>query len=75
MFMGMDIVVEMRTKFTQLVRVGGVISGSSPSASKQGFLSHPHLAGIPMLVEGGLAMRQTNYKVHALGGSLRIIPG
>ena len=43
MFMGMDTTAEMRTKITQLVRVGGVIPGSPPSVVRP-FLSHPHLA-------------------------------
>ena len=53
MFMGMDIVVEMRTKFTQLVRVGGVISGSSPSASKQAIPKSPTSCRDPHVSGGG----------------------
>lgn len=64
MFMGMDIVVEMRTKFTQLVRVGGVISGSSPSASKQAIPKSPTSCRDPHVSGGGLG-----YETDQLQGS------
>lgn len=72
-FRVLDIMAEMRTKVTQLVRVGGVIPGSPPSAARP-FLSHPHLARTPrLLVRLGYEIDQQESS--CFRGNLRIILG
>lgn len=52
--------IMLPTRVTELVGVGGAVSGSTPSAVRP-FLNHPHLSRPPrLLVKLGY---ETNYRV------------